>query len=127
MRNIFVKGKNTRPETSHIAPEPSRLQIVNVQTWAEAVRNSSDESGEFETESDGDSDEPVSHMLVASNRLPIAPPRKRQRREILYRTERIAKREKREREVEDALKDLQKLMKSKKTRYVAGPDGLQAC
>ena len=124
---MFVKGKNTRPETGHIAPEPeSQLQIVNVQSWAEAVRNSSDESSEFESELDGDSDEPVSHMLVASNRLPVAPPRKRQRREIPYRTERIAKREKRRREVEDALKDLQKLMKSKKTHYVAGPDGLQA-
>jgi hypothetical protein len=79
MQNMFVKGKNTRPETGRIAPEPeSQLQIINVQSWAEAVRNASDESSEFESELDGDSDEPVSHMLVTSNHLPVAPPQKHQ-------------------------------------------------
>ena len=113
-----MKSKDTGRQTGHIEKAP------DMQSYAEEVRYSSDESSsDSESELDSD-DEPLSH--VTSRCLPVAPPRKRQRREIPYRTERIAKRERRQQEFRDALKDLQKLMKSKKTCYVAGANGLQA-
>jgi len=93
MQNMFVKSKNTEPETGHIAPEPeSQLQIM--QSWAEAVRNSSDESSFSSKFKSDDSDKPMSH--VASNCLPVAPPWKCQCQEIPDQTERIAKRAKRQ-------------------------------
>ena len=96
-----------------------------MQSCAEEVRYSSDESSsdsEFESDSN---DELLSH--VTSHHLPVAPPRKCQRKEIPYWTERVVKREKRQKEFKEALTDLKKLTKSKKTCYVAGPNGLQAC
>ena len=96
-----------------------------MQSWAEAVRNSSDESSSSSKFKLDDSDKPMSH--VASHHLSVLPPQKHQCWEILNQTERIAKRVKRQRKIADALKDLWKLMKSKKTHYMAGPDGLQVC
>src|SRR5882762_7529551 len=98
MRDMFVKSKDTGRETGHIEKAP------DMQSYAEEVRYSSDESSsDSESELDSD-DEPLSHVM--SHRLPVAPPRKRQRREIPYRTKRIAKRERRQQEFRDALKDL---------------------
>jgi hypothetical protein len=101
-------------------------------SYAENVRYSSDESSSgsdsSESESDSDIQEEPSELTstLTSQRQAAVPARKRQRREVPYRIERLEKRKKRQAEVKDALKDLQKLLQSKKTRFVAGPNGLQA-
>jgi hypothetical protein len=108
-------------ENGPIAPS-NKPRVVS---YAEIVRYSSDESSsDSESKTDSDIDEtPSNHM---SQCLAAALPRKRQRREVPYRTKRIEKRKRHQAEFMDALKDLQKLLKSKKTCFVAGPNVLQA-
>jgi hypothetical protein len=87
---------------------------------------SSDESSESESGDDGDNWHDKDVIGHTQQRLPAVPPQKRRRREVPYRTERLEKKKQRYAELKDGLKDLQKLLKSKKTTFMAGPNGLQA-
>lgn len=65
-------------------------------------------------------------MPTGDGRLPRVPPRKRQRLDVPRRVQQEHKREYRSKEMNKALGDMDKLLKSKKTQFIGGPRGLQA-
>jgi len=121
MQNMFA-AKDIQSTPSNTI-QPSRAFRLS---HAEDVRYSSDESSESELESEVDErvarPTPQRHSKSESG----TPVQKRQRRETPYRVERLERKEKHRAELKDALKELTKLLKSKKTQFVSGPNGLQA-
>jgi len=61
-----------------------------------------------------------------SDRLPAVPPPKRRRLDIPYRTQRELKQKERRLKWSEALVAIDKLLNSKKTKFISGPRGLQA-
>jgi hypothetical protein len=101
---------------------PTTVKPPRGPSHAENVRYSSDESSsESDSESKSDSNVDDESSKLMPQHQSVAPPRKRQQREVPYRIERLERKKKCQAGFEDALKDLQKLLKSKKTRFVAGP------
>jgi len=119
MQNMFSK-KHVEYEQPVTVIPPKGL------SHAETVRYSSDESSS-DSESESDDDISDGPSRLTSQHQATAPARKQQQQEVPYRIERLEKRKKSRVEFEDALRDLQKLPKSKKTCFVAGPNSLQAC
>lgn len=76
--------------------------------------------------SDADIEDGPKERNSASSRLPVVPPRKRQKLDVPYRIQRKEKRNQQLLALEKALDDLEKLIKSKKTKFVGGMQGLQA-
>ncbi|KAG1781318.1 hypothetical protein EV702DRAFT_963062 [Suillus placidus] len=64
-------------------------------------------------------------MPTGDGRLPRVPPRKRQRLDVPRRVQQEHKQEYRSKEMNKALGDMDKLLKSKKTQFIGGPRGLQ--
>lgn len=62
----------------------------------------------------------------STGRLPQVPPLKRQKLDIPYRTLREMSKQQRRKEMDDAWEAIKKLLASKKTKLVSGPEGLQA-
>ncbi|KAJ7127915.1 hypothetical protein C8R44DRAFT_911203 [Mycena epipterygia] len=99
-------------------------------TPAELVNFESDDSDDSDEDSSGsDADDELETDPVpstSSSRLPAAPPRKRRKLDIPVREMRKMARQKKSKELQKALDDIQKLIRSNKTVFVAGRNGLQS-
>ena len=112
MWNMFSK-KTLSTHTQHAEPTTHHIQL-----FAEAVKYYSDESNsEDDTDSGSESDNEWNNAL---------PPYKHQCQEIAYHIERQMKKEVRQKECEVVLKDLQKKIQLKKTKFILGQNGLWA-
>ncbi|KAG6867063.1 hypothetical protein C0993_007115 [Termitomyces sp. T159_Od127] len=136
MRNYFAPHLSSQPmpatETSHhkiIEP------IINDETFtpAELVNFSSDEEdGEYEADNEeeerGNITELVSMFDNASiqSLLPVAPPLKCRHLEIPVHTQREHSHKEKVKQLKEALADLEKFNKSKKTTFAGGTKWLQA-
>jgi hypothetical protein len=65
-------------------------------------------------------------MPTGDGQLPRVPPHKRQRLDVPQRVQQEHKQEYQSKEMNKALEDMDKLLKSKKMQLVGGPQGLQA-
>jgi len=132
MQNMFMSRLvQSPPITCSPTPEPQADQEPRARqftSFAEQVRFHSDLSSDGEY-SDGEliSDDKLPPELElnldADERVPI----KRRKLHVPYRDQRKRKQEATAKEQVKALTDLEKLMKSKKTEFVGGIWGLQAC
>ncbi|KIL57051.1 hypothetical protein M378DRAFT_33779, partial [Amanita muscaria Koide BX008] len=92
-----------------------------------------DEPGWDEVENDGDDEteqevtrNPFSQSIIPSNKHKSAPPLKRRKLGVPVRESRRLVREKRQKELEEGLEDINKLIKSKRDIFDAGTAGLQS-
>ncbi|KAG6894945.1 hypothetical protein C0992_003824 [Termitomyces sp. T32_za158] len=136
MCNYFAPRLSSQPtpatETSdHEIVEP----IIDDETFtpAELVNFSSDEEdGEYEADNEEEEQSNITELVFMSDNariqslLPVAPPLKRRRLEIPVRTQREHSHKEKVKQLNEALADLKKLNKSKKTTFAGGPKGLQA-
>jgi len=97
---------------------PARQHV----SFAHLTGYDSDESSEEDDTGSESEDRPVN----VNKWLPIAPPLKRQKLAVSYREQRKQCRKQRVEEYRKALTDINKLLLSKKTIFVAGTQGLQA-
>jgi hypothetical protein len=109
-------------------PPPQLLTMESIPP-AQMVDYLSDYETDSSVEDDWD-DVPTSPTTVnpspTLNRLPSAPPLKRQRLEVPIREQRRQKQAERAKQLNDALLAIKKLIRSKKTIFAGGPTGLQA-
>jgi hypothetical protein len=144
MRNMFAAKPLQDQSTSHpeaasdMAPE-NPIIFPHVPDWTGYLSDlSSDDdecsdadSDDARTESKSDAEESCEpqlsgHTASRPNRIPAVPPRKRQKLAIPRRVQRKEKRDERNKELRNAYDEIVKLLKSKKTKFVSGPQGLQA-
>ncbi|KAF8623818.1 hypothetical protein AX17_007281, partial [Amanita inopinata Kibby_2008] len=81
-------------------------------------KHSTEDSGS-DADDEGDNSWPSGHLAA----VPVF---KRRKLDVSARKTRAQEYEKRQKEIEKGLTDIQKLIHSKKTQFVAGPTGLQA-
>lgn len=110
--------QTTPPES---LTEPNGTFSEQVMFWSDM----SSSSDEFETldEEQGSCDH--LDLAVEARRLPQVPPRKRQKLEVSYRAQRQQQREQNINNLKKAHIDIEKLLASRKTKFVAGENGLQ--
>jgi hypothetical protein len=131
MRNMFtakptatntISGDNTSP--------PNDIPIIR-ESFAHTVAYLSSDSSEGDidddrSDDDRSDDDQTPGLISKNNRLPVVPPPKRRRLDIPYRTQRKLKRQERMLKWKDALIAVERLLKSKKTKFISGLQGLQA-
>jgi hypothetical protein len=133
MRTMFLKAPTSisahvltsePPSASKSQPAPNDNPPARQHvSFAHLTSYDSDESSEeYDTDSESE-DRPVK----VNKRLPVAPPLKRQKLAVPYRKQRKQCWKQRAEEYRKALTDVNKLLLSKKTIFVAGTQGLQAC
>ncbi|KAF8130404.1 hypothetical protein K438DRAFT_1999438 [Mycena galopus ATCC 62051] len=131
MRELFAKQPSALP-TEHgsgglkdLGPNLSTEPEI---TPAELVAYSSDDTDSSDSETDDEDDQPslAPKPSTSSSRLPAVPPLKRRKLDIPVRQMRKIAREKKAEELKKAFTDIKKLMKSKKTVFVAGNNELQS-
>jgi predicted transcriptional regulator len=96
---------------------PARQHV----SFAHLTGYDSDESSE-EDDTDGESED---RPVKVTNRLPVVPPLKRQKLAVPYREQRKQRQKQRVEEYRKVLTDVDKLLLSNKTIFVAGTQGLQ--
>ncbi|KAG6899059.1 hypothetical protein C0993_001276 [Termitomyces sp. T159_Od127] len=137
MHKYFV-AKPASPNTPGIS-STNKSSVVEQYTPAELVYFSDDDTGNYEAndkdegELESDSTEsnviesiPVVESIPSRSRLPIAPPPKRRCLEVPVCEQRQRKQAEKRKDLEKALGDLEKHIKSKKTNFEGGPKGLQS-
>ena len=101
------------------------------ESFAPAVTYLSGESDEDDIDDDqSDLSDGINNQCAATprgNRLPVAPPLKQRRLDIPYCTQRKLKQDEQMLKWGEALVTIDKLLASKKTKFISGPQGLQAC
>ena len=132
MRNMFLVKTNT------IEPAPEELEILLAESMTRIVNAMgylSDWSGEEDidkqnnlslttSDTSAKGDETNSESEIAASEVTC--PQKRQRLNVPYCKEHKAKRTQWLLALVETLTDLDKLINSKKTKFIAGPQGLQA-
>ena len=113
---------SSEPTANTITMEPA----TENQNFADLVNHPSDLSND---EDDTMTDDNEAENTLTEKSLgcqPAVPLRKRQKLDIPYRAQREQKRKQRLEDLENAFKDLEKLLRAKKTKFVGGMQGLQA-
>ncbi|KAG1803044.1 hypothetical protein EV424DRAFT_1582458 [Suillus variegatus] len=136
MRQMFVIDKSANRATM-LSPSPPPA-TANAAVVPESGKTFfgyiSDLSSDSESDADiedsdinsPDTNDDNKTMPTGDGWLPRVPPRKRQRLDVPRRVQQEHKREYWSKEMNKALGDMDKLLKSKKTQFIGGPRGLQA-
>jgi hypothetical protein len=140
MRNFFApKPMPTRAQTAVLPVDTNSVEVpvegLDLQSIAEAASYESDETEDGFNEledlehSEGVTETSSVNLTEASGaRLSgTAPPLKWRKLDVSYLEQQTSKQDARKKELTDALGDLHSLRVSKKTKFVSGPNGLQAC
>jgi hypothetical protein len=128
-RNMFPVKANA------IVPAPEELEMSLLQSttcivdaagylsdWSDEDDVDEEENLSLTTNAGADGDDTNSESEIAASK--VACPQKRQRLDVPYHKEREAKRTQWLLALAEALTDIDKLINSKKTKFVAGPRGL---
>lgn len=139
MRQFFAPkpAPTASPPQTTALPEDNTALIVDFQSFAALAHYESDESDDESAELDDERQIEVTAGLeneglpfrekVETARLSgMAPLMKRRKLDVPYRESRRREKEKRVDILVDALDDLHKLLVSKRTKFISGPNGLQA-
>jgi hypothetical protein len=126
MRNIFAAKLNTDIPDAQAENEPSEPDIPTEIHCMPFAGYLSDLSSDDEYESADDGDDESEGDAEPVSRRKGAPPLKRQKLAVPRRVARERIREAKMRAFEDGLVAMDKLLNSKKTKFVAGARGLQA-
>ena len=150
MRDFFAPAAKPNSPAQPIGPEALDSPIVgnseNAEqgflpaelAWFSSDEETDDEQNGEEAGGEWQEDEDTLHHKRCTptpnpppntpkpNRLPAVPPRKRQRHEIPIRVQRERRDDERKKVLERALVAIQQLLRSKKTRFEGGQNGLQA-
>ena len=123
MHTMFMDPKPSIAASTASSTPSTSPEIT--EDFADLVNYPSDLSDDSDNESGDESsiidDERHSH------RLPAVPKLKRRKLDIPYREQRQLRSKERSDEFRSAYADIQKLNKAKKTKFVGGLQGLQAC
>jgi hypothetical protein len=114
-----VHNESETPEAETMKNPSRTFQFVHAVNY---LSDMSDDDTNIDDCGEADDEEPKAPSC--KSRQP--PPLKRQKLEVSYREQRNRKRIKRMASLATALKDIDCLIKSKKTKYESGPQGLQA-
>ena len=129
MRELFTKKSPPwalsplgRPEVerSDTSKSTTNLQLIHPINY---LSDFSDDDTDIDDEPSDNDSEPKPKSSHCTNK---PPPLKRRKLEVSYRDQRILKHDARMSSHTKALQDIEHLIKSKKTVYVSGPQGLQA-
>jgi len=138
MRNFFTEKEKVPPQPQPSTHEPPLPQAVppvpDTPHQFEFLFDFSDGSDETDvTDNDSDLDVESSagigqipEQSANSDRLPQVPALKRRKLDIGYRVARKKEQEQRAEDLQKAHDDIEKLIKSKKTKFIGGINGLQA-
>jgi hypothetical protein len=116
-----------------VLPPPTELTAIHSQTTIpeslEKLKNSESFAAQVmfwsDMSSDSSKDEISDDLVVEAQRLPQAAPCKRQQLDVPYRTQIQQQHERRINDLKKTHVDIEKLLVSQKTKFVAGENGLQ--
>ncbi|KAJ7575738.1 hypothetical protein C8J56DRAFT_801145 [Mycena floridula] len=116
------------PESPSPSPVPSEppIHVHDILSIADQTGYYSDASSDDEDDPDDSEHEDASTASSSTSRLPAVPPLKRQKLDIPYRQAHLLKQDKALEDWVTALNAINRLIKSKKTVFIGGPEGLQA-
>ncbi|KAG1852220.1 hypothetical protein F4604DRAFT_1933793 [Suillus subluteus] len=122
------KDSNNTPKDSNTTSDVERnAHTHSAVNFSGYLSDESEDHFDSETDSEHEDEYRVAgSSRGVSSRLPAVPLLKRRKLEIPFRMERKHAKERRADERRVALEAIEKLLKSKKTNFVSGPDGLQA-
>ncbi len=138
MRIFFAPKPMPTAQTAVLPVETNSAEVpvegLDLQSIAEAAGYESDETEDgFDDLEDLEHSEGVTETSSVNQTEAsgaqlsgMAPPLKRQKLDVSYLEQRTSKQDARKKELTDALGDLHSLRVSKKTKFVSGPNGLQA-
>jgi hypothetical protein len=120
-------GSTSQPPTTVPEAQPAPNNIPSAEPHVSfAHLTTYDSDLDDSSEDDGTDSESEDNYAKVSKRLPVAPPLKRQKLTVPYREQRKQRHKQRREECRKALMDIEKLLQSKKTLFVAGARGLQS-
>ena len=132
MRNMFIHPKKNLPSPptvsiqQSLASHDSHSAAPDLELRSHQLRYLSDDSDLEGSESDISDDEITTSAPTSSTRLPAVPAFKRRKLDVPLHELRRLRQEQHLEELKGALAAIEKLLKSKKTAFIGGPNGLQA-